>query len=127
MPTTPPLCRRSLPSNCGPARPCSGPAPSARPPTPSPPTFFPPSSATSPHTFAAGERLQLTFSLPAPAEIFWDGAYDYSGVSVPAISLVPTATPTATVSPTRTHTPPASATPTATTVPATITVNSVTA
>src|SRR3989337_2064781 len=57
--------------------------------------FFSASFATGSHAFAAGERLELSFSLPAPAVIFWDGAYDYSGVAVPAVTLLPTATPTA--------------------------------
>ncbi|HEX9676996.1 MAG TPA: hypothetical protein VGA07_13560, partial [Anaerolineales bacterium] len=64
--------------------------------------FFSASFSTSTHAFAAGERLELSFSLPAPALIFWDGAYDYSGVSVPAVTLLPTATPTPSRTPTST-------------------------
>src|SRR3989304_5595194 len=89
--------------------------------------FYSASFASSTHDFTAGERLQVSFSLPSPAELFWDGAYDFSGVSVPVVTLVPTATPTATVSPTPTNTLLPSATPTNTVVPAAITVNNVTA
>ena len=75
--------------------------------------FFSASFATSAHAFAAGERLQLSFSLPAPALIFWDGAYDFSGVSVPAVTLLPTASATLTPSrtPTASNTSPATNTP----------------
>jgi hypothetical protein len=56
--------------------------------------FFSASFATGSHNFANNERLQVRFSFAAPAEIFWDSSYNFSGAAVPAISNNPTATPT---------------------------------
>ena len=62
--------------------------------------FFSASFATGSHSFAANERLQVRFSFAAPAEIFWDSTYNYSGVGIPSITNNPTPTSTATASPT---------------------------
>ncbi|MFQ5923625.1 MAG: hypothetical protein ACE5M4_12355, partial [Anaerolineales bacterium] len=56
--------------------------------------FFSASFATSSHNFANNERLRVRFNFAAPAEIFWDSSYNYSGVGLPLISSVPTATAT---------------------------------
>src|SRR4030067_206494 len=73
MPTTPPLCRQSLPSNCGPARPRSGAAPSPCPPTPPPPPSPPPPAPAAPATItvnsvpaAEGAGLLFTVTLDNP-------------------------------------------------------------
>ncbi|MCH8093642.1 MAG: hypothetical protein IH953_03525, partial [Chloroflexi bacterium] len=72
--------------------------------------FFSASFATGSHNFADNERLQVRFSFAAPAEIFWDSSYNFSGAAVPSISSNPTATPTPT--PSTSPTPSASPTPT---------------
>jgi len=67
--------------------------------------FFSASFTTASHTFAANERLSVRFSFAAPAEIFWDSSYNFSGAAIPAISNSPTATPTPTVTPTPSTSP----------------------
>jgi len=101
--------------------------------------FFSASFATGSYNFADNDRLRVRFSFAAPAEIFWDSGYNYSGVGLPSISTIPTATPTPTASltpsptvsptssPTPTNTLPPTATPTPTLVPAAVTVNNVSA
>ncbi len=85
--------------------------------------FFSASIATGQHNFADGERLGLSLNFGGSGEIYWDGPYNYSGVAVPLVVNLPTATPTASVtsSPTPTgtvtNTPSPSNTPTNTPTP----------
>jgi hypothetical protein len=81
--------------------------------------FFSASFATGSHNFANNERLQVRFSFAAPAEIFWDSSYNYSGVAVPSVATTstPTASPTASPTPSSSPTPSASPTPTNTPLP----------
>ena len=76
--------------------------------------FFSASFSTSSHNFADGERLEVSFSFAAPAEMYWDGAFNYSGVNVPLVATTPTptASSTVTVSPTPSGTAAPSSTPT---------------
>ena len=76
--------------------------------------FFSASFTTASHTFAANERLSVRFSFAAPAEIYWDSSYNFSGAAVPTISNNPTATPTPTASPTPSTSPAPSVSPTPT-------------
>ncbi|MFV1858732.1 MAG: Calx-beta domain-containing protein, partial [Anaerolineales bacterium] len=91
--------------------------------------FFSASFATGSHNFANNERLQVRFSFAAPAEIFWDSAYNYSGVAVPSTATIPTPTtsPTPSSTPTPSLTPMPTNTPTPTLIPAGVTVDNITA
>ncbi|MCH8094369.1 MAG: right-handed parallel beta-helix repeat-containing protein [Chloroflexi bacterium] len=81
--------------------------------------FFSASFATGSYNFADNDRLQVRFSFAAPAEIYWDSSYNYSGAAVPSITTnpTPTASPTASPTPSPSPTPSASPTPTNTALP----------
>jgi hypothetical protein len=89
------------------------------PPTGNTAPYFTASFATAAHSFSSGDRIELRFSLAAPLEIFWDGPYNISGVDVPALLTLPTATPSQTPTSTLTPTVPPTSAPTATPTPTT--------
>ena len=76
--------------------------------------FYSASFTTASFNFADGDRLEVRLSFAAPAEIYWDGAYNFSGASVPAVGTTPTPTAPATI----TGTPTPSLTPTSSNTPA---------
>ena len=88
--------------------------------------FFSASFATGSHNFNDGERLEVGLSFASPAEIYWDGAYNYSGISLPSVATTPTltASPTTSTTPTPTSTVAPTNTPTITPVPPTATPTS---